>query len=169
MSLIHNTLTLPSKLMVYIGNILIGDPKKLGIDATAAELYSKEVDRPFANQQLVSNAGEWSQMMRNYQVDYMRRKMFGRLCIYSSMFILVMSLSGQALTSGANFVVDTKNKVVGYYDKQNNIKRVEGELKDRAEKLKSKFKNGEITEEEFRKKAAELEEELKFRVNVYKK
>ena len=100
MSMIYHIIKSPSYLLTFVGKAVIGDPKNWGIGASAEEFYSLPVDRVKANPDLRTRAREHSMIIRNIQVNEIRRKTFARMCIYSFIISATILTAGNLMNTG---------------------------------------------------------------------
>lgn len=161
MSITYKLLALPSTALVFIGKRLIGNPINWGLDVTPEEFYCMPVDRSAANPQLKTNAGQWGQMYRNNQIDYYRRKVYGRLCIYMFIFSAVTMMAGTATVEVINKTKSVFSELkVSISSKQQKEDRIT-ELKKQADELSKQAKSGLITREEYEAQAQAIDDEYK--------
>lgn len=108
MSMIYHIIKSPSYLLTFVGKAVIGDPKNWGIGASAEEFYSLPVDRVKANPELRTRAREHSMIIRNIQVNEIRRKAFARMCIYSFIISATILTAGNLMNTG---IIKAKNAI----------------------------------------------------------
>ncbi len=173
MSVTYTAITLPSRLSIFAGKKLIGDPAKWDLGPninsvsplTAEEFYAVPLDRPQFNQDLVKRAGNWEMMMRNLQVDQLRSKMRSKLSIYAFAFSLTVMVAGTALNTG---IVKTKgfyNQISAKMQSDNSKEKRIAELEAKAQELQKQFRAGQLTKEQFKQQVDVIDAEYKILID----
>lgn len=164
-TVIYKIISSTSNFLDFIGTKLIGHPKQWGLECSSKEFYCMPIDRVTANPAIKNKAATWNQQTRNMRVDFHRRKAFAAACIGMTVFSTAVYIAG----TGALFTVNKSKQVVGSVqtklatasnDREAKEKRI-NQLRQEALELQNKANSGEITKDDYLKRAEQIDNEFK--------
>ena len=167
-------ISIRSRILVYIGRIIYGDPKGFGLDCSAEEFYALSNERPIINQRRIyikdlmmnpslsikqldeklygrlphdfhpQEAGTWKVMRRNLLIDQVRMKVFKHMAISATVAAAAIFFSGSLLVSG---IVKGKETIseIRAKSKAEDVKENQNSTANKQEKIKIRAQ--EIVEE----------------------
>ncbi|QNP48371.1 hypothetical protein [Diaphorobacter aerolatus] len=155
-------LTIRSRVLIYLGTLIYGNPKNFGINCSPEEFYclpnERSATNPIAFHPL--NAHKWENMRRALFLDLARRRAFkhityvataAAIVIFTGGFIATATIvKGKELVSSAQARMKTKDEI------SLRILAIQKE----AKKLADDVQSGKISKEEYLLRAKELQNEF---------
>ncbi|MFZ6755539.1 hypothetical protein ACO0KY_19495 [Undibacterium sp. Dicai25W] len=164
--------TFRSKLLIFIGKYIYGDPKAFGVNCTADEFYALENERVKANTALhPATAGHWSNMKSQLYKNEMRLTVFKHVS-YISVILAVAVLSfGNMANKGFVFVGEKVSVIKSNYKVE---KQAKVQLNYLIEQTQSKGKeiseqfNNTKNEKQFIQSYVDLNNDIASRYEIIK-
>lgn len=169
-------ISIRSRILIYIGRVIYGDPKGFGLDCSAEEFYALSNERPVINPANFhpQKAESWKVMRRNLLIDLVRIKVFKHMAISSTVAAAAIFFSGSLLISGIvkgketvseirakSKAEDIKEEQASTANKQEKIRNRAQEIVDELTELQAKADDGKIDQPSFEKKRKALANEYK--------
>ncbi len=115
--------TFRSKLLIFIGKYLYGDPRAFGVDCSADEFYALENERAKANPNLhPATAGHWNNMKSQLYKNEMRLTVFKHVSYISVILAFAILGFGNMANKGFVFVGDKVAQVKANYKAEQQAK-----------------------------------------------
>ena len=156
-------ISIRSKVLIYIGTLVYGDPQAWGLQCSKEEFYAMPNERPGISPNYLHPrvAIEWKVQIRNVLVDRVRQRVFKHMaiaaCVASLAIFSVGSLGIYGVNKTKSSASSVKAKIASSKDRDDRIIV----LKDQAEKLSAQAKSGAITKEEYDRRVKEIDDEYK--------
>lgn len=169
-------ISIRSRVLIYIGRIIYGDPKGFGLDCSAEEFYALSNERPVINPKTFhpQNVGEWQVMRRNFLIDQIRIKVFKHMAISATIAAAAIFFSGSLLITGIvkgketvselrskSRDEDVKEEKLSTANKQQKIQERASEIVEEVKALQAQANEGKIDQAAFDKKQKALVDEYK--------
>ena len=158
-------ITIRSKILIALGSYIYGTPESFGVKCTPEEFYALQSDRPIHNQthHHPARASKWKTMVRNWEVEQARQKVFKHMCIASLIASIGIFTAGTLLTSGIVKTKEVASSITSKYESNKaNKASVEARIKQiekEAEQLTTSAGAGLVTEEQYKTRSEALQKE----------
>lgn len=158
-------ITIRSRLLIALGSYIYGTPESFEVKCTAEEFYALQSDRPIINQthHHPVKASKWKTMVRNWEVEQARQKVFKHMCICSLVASITLFTAGTLLTSGIVKTKEVASSISSKYESnKSNKASIEARIKQiekEADQLTTSADAGLVTEEQYKTKSEALEKE----------
>lgn len=169
-------ISIRSRVLIYIGRLIYGDPRGFGLDCSAEEFYALQNERAVINPEAFHPATVGSRpiMRRNLLIDQVRIKVFKHMAIAAVIASSAIFFSGSLLVSGIikgkeavseirakSKAEDLKEAQLEKIIKQKEIQERAQEIVQELKELQEKANEGKIDEATFNKKQSALSKEYK--------
>lgn len=159
-------LSLRSKVLVLLGKTIYGSPNDFGVDASAEEFYCLPNERHKVSPTINKlHASEHQYMKRNVFIEELRRRIYRDLSIFASVAMFVIFVATTSAIKGVNgiksFYQSHTSSAVATETVADDTTEQINQLKQQADVLKEQRRTGAITEEEFRARANQLEDQYR--------
>ena len=169
-------ISIRSRVLIYIGRLIYGDPRGFGLDCSAEEFYALANERPVINPKNFhpQKVSEWKIMRRNLLIDQIRIKVFKHMAISATVAAAAIFFSGSLLITGIvkgketvselrskSRADDAQEERASTANKQQKIQERALEIVEEVKTLQSQANEGKIDQAAFEKKQTALVEEYK--------
>jgi hypothetical protein len=169
-------ISIRSRVLIYIGRLIYGDPRGFGLDCSAEEFYALQNERPVINPRNFhpQKVSSWQVMRRNLLIDQIRIKVFKHMAISATVAAAAIFFSGSLLITGIvkgkqtvseirakSKAEDAKEEQANTSNKQQKIQARALEIVEELKALQAQANEGKVDKQTFEKKQTQLVEEYK--------
>ena len=169
-------ISIRSRVLIYIGRLIYGDPRGFGLDCSAEEFYALANERPVINPRNFhpQKVSEWKVMRRNLLIDQIRIKVFKHMAISATVAAAAIFFGGSLLITGIvkgketvselrakSKAEDAVEQQASTANKQQKIQARALQIVEELKALQAQANEGKIDQPAFEKKQTALVEEYK--------